>query len=279
MVGVALTIPGTGAFSPVGLDRIQHLDPLAVEGTLLYSEPRLWPMGGVPTSSVPNQSEWAVDLLGASAADLTIGNRVQDGLVERGRRGTLHVAWKRGAGTGLQSFTIQNQAIRDYIAANPTHSYLMLAAIRPTRIPAESFQSVGANRLMGFNDDNTFTMALAVNITDASSATGYPTGENRTFVQTHALIDDSSAAAGVVASAWSGVTGTFGSSSSLIIFANGGPGNPGMSWKYYFASIEDLTVSGRTAAEVTALANEKLARQLAVGGHYYDDTVTDPYTL
>ena len=278
-MGVGLTLPGTSVYNPVGQDRIQHLDPLAVEGTLLYSEPRLWPTGGVPTTTVPNQSQWAVDLIGASAADLTIGNAVQDGLVERGTRGTLHVAWDRGEGAGLQSFTIQNQAIRDYIAANPGHSYVMVLAMRPTRIPAESFQSAGSFRLMGFNDGNTFTMAIAVNITDASSATGYPTGANRTFVQTHALIDDSSAAAGVVASAWSGVTGTFGSSSSLIIFPNGGPGNPGMSWKYYFASIEDLTVSGRTAEEVTALANAKLARQLAVGGDYYNDVVTDPYTL
>lgn len=278
MVGVALTIPGTGAFNPVGLDRIQHLDPLAVEGTLMYSEPRLWPTGGVPATSVPNQSEWAVDLMGASAADLTIGNSVQDGLVERGRRGTLHVAWKRGAGTGLQSFTIQNQAVRDYIAANPGHSYLMLAAIRPTRIPAESWSVLPAYRLMGFPAGTGFAMALSVNTTDKSVITGYPIG-TRTFAQNHPLVDDTSAAAGIAAAGWSSVSGTIPTSPSLIVFHNGGVGNPGMSWKYYFASIEDLTVSGRTAAEVTALAQEKLARQLTPGGDYYDDTVTDPYTL
>lgn len=278
MTGVALTIPAPAAFSPLGLDRIQHLDPLAVEGTLMYSEPRLWPMSGVPTTTVPNQSEWAVDLLGAGARNLTVSSSVQDGLAERGARGTMHVAWKRGAGTGLQSFALQNQTVRDYIAANPDHSYAMVLAMRPTRIPASNFGSVGAFRLMGFNNVNDFTMALAVNL-DRSVVTGYPTEPSRPFVQTLPIIDDSSAAAGVVAAGWSGVEGVFGSSSSLIVFASGGPGNPGMSWKYYFASIEDLTVSGRTAAEVTALANAKLARQLAPGGDYYADTVTDPYTL
>lgn len=277
MVGVALTIPGTSQFNPVGLDRIQHLDPLAVEGTLMYSEPRLWPTGGVPAGTVPNQSEWAVDLLGASAADLAIGNSVTHGLVERGGRGTLHVAWERGAGSGLQSFSIQNQTIRDHVAANPDHSYVMLVALRPTRIPAESWTVQPQYRLMGFISGD-FALALSVNTVDKSVITGYPLA-GRTFVQTHPLIDETSAAAGVVSAAWSGITGTFGSSSSLMVFHNGGAGNPGMSWKYYFAVIEDLTVSGRTAEEVTALANAKLARQLAVGGDYYDDVVTDPYTL
>lgn len=279
MTGVALTIPATSAFNPVGLDRIQHLDPLAVRGTLLYSEPRLWPTGGVPTTTVPNQSQWAIDLLGASAANLNVANSVQDGIAERGTRGTMHVAWERGAGTGLQSFTLQNQAIRDHIAANPGHSYVMALALRPTRVPAASWLVLPAYRLMGLPSDPTgYSMALSVNVTDKSVITGYPI-EQRSFDQNHNLVDGGPGVAGVASAAWSSVPGTISTSPSLMVFHNGGAGNPGMSWKYYFAVIEDLTISGRTAEDVTNLANAKLARQLEPGGEYYDDRVTDPYSL
>lgn len=49
---------------------------------------------------------------------------------------------------------------------------------------------------------------------------------------------------------------------------------------FYRFYCEDLTVSGRTYAQVDALDNEMFTREvLTAGGRYYDDTFTDPATL
>lgn len=47
----------------------------------------------------------------------------------------------------------------------------------------------------------------------------------------------------------------------------------------YRAYIEDLTVSGRTYAEVDALDYALYQAAFAAGGRYFGDTYTDPVTL
>lgn len=279
MTNVALTIPADSMFDATGLDKVLHVDPLVGPGTLLFTEPRLWPTAGVPTGTVPNQSGWAIDLLGAGARDLTVGNTVTTGLVERGTRGTLHVAFKRGAGTGNETFVLQNQAIRDYIAANPTHSYFLAVSMRPTRIPHGSWVPSPSMRILGCSQASDDSLNLRVNATRTVVA-GHPTSATyRTFAQNLTISDDSAAAAGVAIAAFSRVLGTPAASPSLLVFHNGGATSPGMSFKVYFAMIEDLTVSGRTAEQVAALVNAKHAAQLAEGGAYRGDLVTDPYSL
>lgn len=279
MTGVGIRIPADSIFSSAGMDRISPVDPVVGEGTLLFVEPRLWPMAGVPTSTVPNQSGWAVDLLGAGARDLTVGNNVTTGLVERGSKGTLHVAFKRttsGVG-GNETFVLQNQTVRDYVAANPTHSYFLAVSMRPTRIPHGSWSPSSSQRILGFSQTSNDSMNLRVNAA-LEIVGGYPAGY-RTFTQPLTIRDDSAAAAGVSMAAFSQTLGTPSSSPSLLVFHNGGIDSVGMSFKVYFAMIEDLTVSGRTPEQVAALVNAKHTAQLAEGGPYRGDIVTDPYTL
>ena len=282
MTNVALTIPAHGTFDATGLDKITHIDPLIGPGTLMFTEPRLWPMAGVPTSTVPNQSGWAVDLLGAGASELTVGNNLTSrSLVERGSKGTLHVAFKRttnGSG-GTETFVLQNQAVRDYVAANPTHSYYLAASIRPTRIPHGSWSPSSSQRILGFTQAADDAMNLRVH-SALEIVSGHPTGSpRRSFSQPLTISDDSAAAAGVVAAGFTDVLGTISASPSLLVFHNGGIDSVGMSFKVYFAMIEDLTVSGRTPEQITALVNAKHAAQLLPTGPYRGDLVTDPYTL
>lgn len=279
MTNLALTIPADPMLDTTGLDKVLRVDPVVGPGTLLFIEPRLWPTAGVPASTVPNQSGWAVDLLGAGARDLAVSNTIVNGLVERGSRGTLHVAHKRMAGTGAEFYALQNQAIRDYMAANPTHSYVEVVSMRPTRIPHGSWVPASSQRILGLTQTSADAMNLRVN-SSREVVSGHPTSSTvRTFSQPLTISDDSAAAAGVAIAAFTNITGTVSSSPSLLVFHNGGVDSVGMSFKVYFAMIEDLTVSGRTPEQVAALVNAKHAAQLAVGGPYRGDIVTDPYTL
>lgn len=285
MTGVGIRIPADSIFSSAGMDRISPVDPVVGKGTLLFIEPRLWPMAGVPTSTVPNQSGWAVDLMGAGASELTVGNNLTSrSLAERGSMGTMHVAFKRttnGTG-GTETFVFQNQTVRNYVAANQDHEYFLAVSMRPTRIPHGSWNPTPSQRILGFPAlpfGTSDAMSIRVN-TDRSVVTGYPTTDPpRTFVQMLTIRDDSAAAAGVAAAAFSGTLGEPSESPSLLVFHNGGIDSVGMSFKVYFALMEDLTVSGRTPEQVMELVNAKHVAQLAVDGAYRGDIVTDPYTL
>jgi len=51
------------------------------------------------------------------------------------------------------------------------------------------------------------------------------------------------------------------------------------SWIFYRAYMEDLTVSGRTYAQVDAEDLALFTEQFAVGGRYHNDTFTNPTTI
>ncbi|MEW5810252.1 MAG: hypothetical protein AB1925_12440 [Actinomycetota bacterium] len=69
-----------------------------------------------------------------------------------------------------------------------------------------------------------------------------------------------------------GQTGTFGSTTTA-------KGNHG-SFIFYRSYLEDLTVSGRTFAQVSAIDQALFTKEvLTAGGRYYNDTFTDPATI
>lgn len=55
--------------------------------------------------------------------------------------------------------------------------------------------------------------------------------------------------------------------------------NKSGSWIFYRAYIEDLTVSGRTHAQVYAIDSALFNAAFSVGGRYYNDSFTDPASV
>lgn len=280
MSGVFQSLPAHGTFDATGLDRIPRLDPLAVPGVLAVITPGLWETAGVPAGTVPNQSLWAQDQLGVGARDLVVGSSITSGLIERTTKGAIHVAHRRtAAATTNETFRFENQTIRDFIAQNHNHRYLLCASIGITRAGAASWTVAPSHRIMGFVDATNATidrMTIRANPARDTLAGYPPNNPPRVLAQN----TPATGGRGVVAAVFDGFTqGTLGTSPTLLSFHNGGAGSPGLCYKLFFAWIEDLTVSKRVGSEVLASLNARHDTQQGAGGLYEGDTHTDPAQL
>lgn len=258
--------------NPAGL--ITLPDPLVRTGSLLLVDPTApqspW-AAGIP-SSIPNLAAASAAAMGVSGATLTLSSSVvAPNVVERTTKGGLHVAYKQGVGTTTQSLGYESAAIRNYIVANMGHSYYFGLSGIYTKDATNT--PTATTRMMGIIVSSTNDVAT---IRPGNTAiSGMPT-TNRTLTNS---IPRTSTGEFFVDSAWSSLTGTPGASNVMLLWHNGGSGTPAHSWVLHSAYIEDLTVSGRTAAA----AHDAFAlRQLLLhepGGRYRADGFTHPNTL
>lgn len=275
MTGVSINMPAHSSMDTTGLDEVLEYFDFAVPGTLAYVVPGAWAGAALPTGTVPNHAQWAMNTLGEGARQLTISGQPVAGVAEFSSRKALNVAFRRAAGVASEAFTIGNKRLRDHVAQYPTHKYGAAVSLRVTRPAAASWTPAASHRVIGFVDGTNDRNTLRGNPARAL-LTGYPTTARRLLVRTLDITvkDTIDYAVGV----WDGYDGAISDSTTLIAFHNGGAGAPGLCFELFAAAWEDLTISGRTpeqfrdafGAEHTRLQQTK----------YLGDTVkTYPETL
>lgn len=258
--------------SIVGLPEIEGsavvTHPLATEaGTLWLIDPTFTPAwgAGIP-ATVPNL---------AGSASATLAHTMFGGLVERTSKGALHAAAAKSA-TGNQSLTLTHAPTRDALLAALTagHEVFMGEVYRVTRAPDVGFAPTTATtRYMGIINTGSGDFG-DIRTNSVQAVRGYPAAG-----VLHEQAGTATAAAGVqavMASMVPTISTVAGSSTAVTIHHNGGAGSPMQSRIMYLSIIEDLTVSGRTYAEVAALVNAWIATEFGPGGRYADDTWTAP---
>jgi len=296
-----------GVAPPDSRPLVDRADPMAPAlGALLLVEPaspyKAWNPGvpqsgsavpnlaGATASRLLNVSPAAVqpllDYQGVSAAGSSRG------LLERTGRGGMHVIMpQKTAPTEGDGFRIRHPlAILNYLASNPTHDiyfslwgFLSRLGEAASVWSAVSFNaSPSATELLYAigNDGNLFPTAAPPKMGERRDPpkTWRPSGNPNLTPQRF-----------IANGAMANYTGTIGTTRASKLFAVGAHGAanapfPGSSaaaqqasgifYRYY---MEDLTVSGRTYAQVDKLDSDLFVKEvLTAGGRYLNDTYTQP---
>lgn len=196
-------------------------------------------------------------------------------------KGGLHVATQQGgAVTNGQGYRVQRPtALQTYLVANPSHDYYASVWVNVTRA-ASVVSGVGCP-IMAVADTTSATgnfvaimstvAVAATNVIGHVETAGYNgAGQQRRDIgvtQATGTVDDIRPE--IIN--W----GAIGAWASSLVSA---PGNL-LSYALYRAYIEDLTVSGRTYAQVSALDQSAYTAAFAVGGRFRSDTLTAAATL
>jgi len=289
MPGLGIIIPRDGS-GPIVED-----DALLTSGSLVLIDPihtlNPW-AGGVPAhdADIPNVASAKVaTLLGGAdgtqyPAKIKIGGDINNGtkgLLERTTKGALHgIVSQANALTSDDGVAIGiNADIKTYLIANTAHRFYMSQWDRITRINAGTLSSTQAAEF-GVMGPGTSTSMVAV-VRPSTSLVGNNTavtnivaepdlnvaGERFVAVGTHV---DSTANSSTVHSGpfWGAYTGTY----NAAVLASRNTYWPSFVFRRFY--LEDLTVSGRTFAEVAAIDEAAWTAAVASGGRYGSDTFT-----
>lgn len=317
MPGLKLTLP-VAFTNNSNLPRFTD-DPIIVPGSLwLYDARASFPSGAVPANGERlHNLAWseAAEVLGAGTAD-TLASTLerQDGAsmtLERSGKGGLHVildkrttAVPQGVGVVLEAAS----PIRQHLIDNPGHSYYFDAWHKVTRGPTGNLDGAARSYLIGRRDTpsgwaNAFMM-VTYNNADGRTAGYFYTAGGRTGLPDLVRAGDISTtnphdgrvSAGISAKASAPYWGTSSSgnntpgtptlASQIILGAIAGrrealtdnPTRHGsrILYRMYF---EDLTISGRTAADVEAQEIDLFNEAFGPGGDFAGDTYTEPSTV
>jgi hypothetical protein len=274
-----ITITGRTATGPGLLKRRD--DELLTAGSLLLFDPTHPAnprVAGVPAATVPNIAyKEGLALTGTDVSQLTVANTLAPahGVMERTTKGGLHGILKRVAPPGAtQAFALQQNNIRAWLASNSTHAWYMSIAYAMTRdnsLAAPTYK----DRFAGFLNNQQTGDALLIR-PGGTTVTGAPSQGGRSI---YAAPLRSTAGLQLSASAWSSRPDSPQASGSLIRWGtdevNAGV-QAGASRVIYRCYLEDLTVSGRSGAQVFALDSAICAALSGPGGRYAADTFTDP---
>lgn len=288
-MGRKLVIAGL-KLTDLNAPKLLTVDPIESAGSLVLIEPQhpvlLWP-AGVPASGavIPNLAKDFAAALGVAtpsngATIYSSGLSGEVGLLERSGKGGLHgVVSKLKTPAANVGFNIElTDALKTYLLANPTHKYFASVWRRVTRIGStEQFTGIHSNS--GSTNNNLFI--IGADLTRPVSGGANYAGQrviNRN-VAGNSLIN-------ICVNGWVGAVPTLISSLFARACSWGRP--PGVagaasdvgSHVFYRFYLEDLTVSGRTYAEVDALDYTEFQKQvLTEGGRYYDDHYSTPSVL
>lgn len=295
-------IAGVTFTDPRELPALRRDSILPAAGALALFDPthpaKPWEPG-VPAhnAKVPNLAwDQAAAVLGAGTEQTlqgdiySVGLAGTDGLVERTVKGGLH---------GIISPTAKNPttdpkvglvvgipaAVYDYTRANVNHDYYVSIWFRTTREPSDRTNSKVFASIMvqtqylaafgyGGGNEGTFRGTL-IGQTAPTFASGAPRFTNLSSQPNAAYADEKFS--------YSVDPGQ----RSLFVVGNRNFNNQATvcrgkagSYILYRAYLEDLTVSGRAHAEVSAIDQALFARACTqAGGRYYGDTFTDPATI
>jgi len=289
MSGQKIVLSGVN-FTDATLPVVEN-DPILSSGSLFLMDfsHSLGLVSGVPANgtSIPNiAAAKAASLTGVSESLLqgsfSISATGTDAIIERTPKLGLHVIYSQVNDTsGHYVVGKLPSALCDYIAANKTHSFYVSLWERITRV------STSAN--------NTPKGGLIAGNTSAVVAAWR--GDNQPFPQVNQYAKVTGAGAIAVQSAGSQKVAMasnvpVGTITSALLQANATLFSVGMyaAWIsqglhqqkssiIYRTYIEDLTVSGRTPAQVEAIETALFNGFFGSGGKWAGDTFTDPATF
>lgn len=306
MAGLKLKLPTS--FTDTSLPLLKN-DPLLTAGSLLLVDAThpLQPWGaGVPDTNtwLPNIAvDEASPLLGSSLlADIGVKMNIgsgwiegsgtnQSGISERTSKGGLHTIASRlrspAGGLNMKRF-LAGSKFGPYLAANSTHDFYVSMWKKHTRAESPfgpiyplygSFANIAgpgviSQMMAGGSQPNSGAYWIA------SGSMGSSTGQQVNSKVGVNNINNSSTTAIVpdAAATWA-VGPMWGDARDFTVSNPTGPW-PWASMVAYRWYIEDLTVSGRTYAQVAAIDDAEHTKQvLTIGGRYYADTNTDPATI
>jgi len=256
------------------IDAVHSADPMA---------------SGITNSQrVPNIAwEEAAELLGSGTQSslsstflLGTGNTIGTVLTERSSRGGIHVIMAQtGQTVNTQGAQIDlPEAVKAYMTANPNNAYYISRWAKKTRAMLSGGPSEGALYANGVSAvGNSLFNIIPAGLQGAFSETLVSPSINPTGNQFLAMATSSwqGTDPGTISSfafpvAWGQRIGSYQTSTF---------NNRSSSYVFYRMYIEDLTVSGRSFAEVSAIDKSFFDRDMATGGRYAGDTFTNPATL
>ena len=279
-----------------------QVDPLESAGSLALYEPAhpAGPMAaGVPVNgtAIPNLLAAKALTMIPTATAATLAGQVAlgssftgaKGRIERTGKGGIHLITSQNAGAGIDVNTYarceSSALLGTFLNANPTHDIFYSIWARITRL---SVAGTAANPLQSKMTNP--TSANSINFysrTGAGGDTEYPNTAARIGYRHSANLYPEALGPLIqniavdTATAWAAATAT--------VLMHGGTGvvagiaadyAKAHSIVFYRAYLEDLTVSGRTYAQVDALDIAEYTKQcVTAGGRYVGDTYSDPATL
>lgn len=205
------------------------------------------------------------------------------GLFERTSKGALHgmVSQTNNTASSQGAYFRLADPIRQYILANSGHSYFMSLWDRITRVAVSGATAVG---LASLQNNASGASNRLINVTATSP--GY-VGGTLGVQLSQAFNTVGNAYYEVAQAGYSGSVPSFGSDIAGVFWGtttaagagqNSAAGNFNKlpSHIFYRLYLEDITVSGRTFAQVSALDQQAFALAFGAGGRYAGDTFTTP---
>lgn len=278
-----IKIPGVNP--PASRPRVDLVDPmLPDEGALYLYDPThpagAWGGGATVGLSIPNVAAASAAKLTGSALNGTLAKGGTTVTARRSSKGGIHLTHPEGAARSGEFVAMDvPSALAAYIQANPTHSYYMSQWTRTTR-------------LASWGGTPSFTSTIHIN-SGSFLATIFHTPEGaNTYPQKNLGADkllgarttyspplNTPALSSVGVSGWYGTAPTTSVGMTVRPFMLGGTGavqavasSPNLA--IYRCYLEDLTVSGRTYAQVGAVDSAQFTEAcLTADGRYYGDTV------
>lgn len=285
-MGRKIVLTGT-TLTDLSAPKLAVVDPIESAGSLLLIEtmhPTLQWAAGVPATNavIPNRLK---STLATGDATYLTNNALTGtkGLVERSAKGGLHGIVSQAvalvSGDGVRIFP--DAALRAYVFAHLGNSYYLSVWGRLTRA-----NPIPTNYTMDYATAGTTAAGIAV--PDPSG--WFPISPktllgSRTLPNTVGARFGNAAVTGAVMGSSISMDGaglpTFGAPAGTYNAAVlSSRQNKWTSFVMYRVYLEDLTVSGRTYAEVDAIDYALYTKEVVnVGGRYYGDTFTDPATL
>ncbi|MGR3822454.1 MAG: hypothetical protein ACU0A5_07745 [Salipiger marinus] len=294
-----LIVIGGGNYTGPGTRPANYDDILTEgDGSLFLIDVRNW-NAGVPAhgARLPNIARIQAESLGVGTPDETAGVFVQVGdlpggsygLVERTARGGLHVAVRQSADVpALHGYNIElPDAIMAYMIENYDHDFyysqwrdLTRAALTTSPDGAKSMLGVEAGSAGGFAMMSHSSGQERPTSSTRVGRTVQGAGINTSGLTRMAIsgpYTPGSSAIPLTAQYATGLARSIAQFGTVQRQNNYSPLAAALqSWVFYRAYFEDLTVSGRSHAEVDAIDAAMFSAAIGVGGRLVGDTYTAP---
>lgn len=305
-MGRKLVLTGT-KLTNLSAPRLPDVDPIESAGSLLlvdFTHPAGPVSDGVPVNgqSIPNLlASTAAGITGASIADVGNAFAITGGFgssvnrVERTARGGVHTILSQTPGNQIKGDGVKVNAgtgLRTYMAGQAGKPFYVSTWFRVTRVPrfVDGSTTSLENPIYWESGGNSNSAMLGVSRhldpfmpgTNGTVSAKYPGQGFGTTPNVHrmsAAVSSPTMAYGSLQAqlgmTWGPGASTYNQAVQSWIDRAVYPSFVG--YRYY---VEDLTVSGRTYAEVDAIDRALYEREvLTAGGRYYGDTFTDPATI
>lgn len=276
----------------VGAPKLKQFDDIETLGSLFLLDFSDMPSLPAVNAEVPNKlASLTQSLTGQSLGLQGLVNKRSgnsaDWLVERTSKGGIHGIIKHGTGTTTQNAFVvfAPLAARNYMLANPNNNYYVSLWSKVTK---NALSSPAPQSPMHFCPDSAGATNGFFNSATGIFATQGGNRINETRVPLSSDLDIAVPANRFASAQYSGIVNigsalTSSHNIQMVLGAHGPWGSfntdKAPSKIIYRAYIEDLTVSGRTFAEVAAIDQAIFNKEFSEGGKFYNDTYTNPNSL